>query len=105
MLPSMQLSPDRLDTVTGMQYSEEDRLVLRKLGDMNPLLPAVVKVKKIFSFIFEQLDESSFFALTSHDNILALLFIHRKAIEIQRCTPVFDVFYTFCNESLHKRLF
>ena len=104
MLPSMQLSPDKLNTVIGMQLSEKDRLVLRKLSDMNPLLPVMVKVKNTFSFLFEQLDESSFFALTEHDNILALLFIHRKAIEIQRCTPVLDVFYAFYNESLSKRI-
>ena len=106
MLPSLQLSPGAVETISGMQFSEKERLMSRRLGQMSPLLPVVVKVKNIFTFIFEKLEQSSFFAFAnSQDDILALLFIHRKAIEIQRCTPVLDVFYTFHDRSLLNRLF
>ena len=105
-LPAMQLSADSLQIVSSMQFSREERQSLSNFGNSHPLLPVSIKLKCFLSDLFQH-SEHNYFTIsdgpTDDAAPLCYLLIHRRAIEIQKRTPVLDVFYMFHDDALLRR--
>ena len=106
LLPEVQLSEKDFKTICDFQYTKEERNLMRK--DLNflesfPKLHISAKVRINIQWMFI-LHYNFFTYVDRDDSLFGCILIHRRAVEIQRCTPVLDVFYLPRDDALFSRL-
>ena len=115
MFPTTELPTKDIAKICNMQYLKEEKALLDKIPNFRefktnfPTFPASVRVKLIVSWLFNP--EHNFVAYAHPTSIgnddvdpYAYLLIHRRAVDVQRCTPVVEVYYLDYSDVPLKRI-
>ena len=116
MLPIAELSLNDLSKIIDMQYPKKEKLLIKEVkifGEFKtkfPTFPAFVRVKILIAWLF-QLEDTfmtyappSTFAVSEDDSPFVYLLIHKRAVDVQRHSPVLEVFYIFYDNIILEKL-
>ena len=115
MLPKAELPSDDLSKISDMQYPKKEKLLLKGITNFDefktkfPTFPVSVQVKILISWLFQSGNTfmtyaPSMFAVSEDDSPFVYLLIHKQAVDVQRCSPVLEVFYIFYDNIISEKL-
>lgn len=114
MLPTAKVPSSDISEIIDMQYPEQEEMLLKdiKSGDFNTKFftyPEFVRVKLLISGLFQL--GNTFMAygpptisVSEDKSPFAYLLVHKRAVDIQRCSPVLEIFYIISDDIIIKKL-
>ena len=115
MLPTAELPANDIARILDMQFLKKEEMLLKEIPNFSefktkfPTFPASVRVKVLVSWLFQPVHNFVIYApptCIDKDEVdpFAYLLIHRRAVDVQRCTPVVEIFYLDYSDVPLKRL-
>ena len=100
-LPPMPLGEQLNLSFSGMQFTKEDKEIMKRCNREAALMPTEVNLKESFNLLFQRPKEKyvhlQLFGDCVHglENVRGLLLIHNRVIDVQNKTPAIDLSFCF----------